>query len=197
MISRMPKLASVFVMTIALTGCVQVMEQLNRDLAAANAAMAGAGAGSVAKPGTMARMETSSREHQTQLVVPTETRTRDAMEAALPTVKKVLSIHQCVKSPEGLLQLNSLAIPGVNILQQEAVGPIYRFPNSEMYMKYHDRNKCVSVRAIDNWSMPALNALQFRAVYFAEDSGETVNFGYLLKRTDDGSWKLQSLGRSS
>jgi hypothetical protein len=81
----------------------------------------------------------------------------------------------------------------VDILRQGMMLPVYRYPNSQQFLKYHDRNKCMSVRAIDNWAMPALNALQFRAVYFADDSGETVSFGYLLKKADDGSWKLQGL----
>ena len=63
-------------------------------------------------------------------------------------------------------------------------------------MKYHNTNKCVSVSTIDQWTMPALNALQFRAVYFADDSGETFNFYYLFKKSDDGSWKIAWLGRN-
>lgn len=179
----MPKLAVAIAAMIALTGCKDAMEQLNRDLAAANASMAGTRTAS--RPGTMARMEESTKGQQTQLVVPTETRTRDAMEAALPMIKKVLSIHQCIKMTEGLLQLNSFALPGVDMSRQGM------YPNHQMFMKHHDRNKCVSVRSIDNWAMPALNALQFRAVYFADDSGETVNFRYLLKKSDDGSWRIQ------
>lgn len=66
-----------------------------------------------------------------------------------------------------------------------------RFPNSGFQMKYHDRNKCVSVQAIDKWQMPALNALVFRAIYVADDSGETANFMYVLKKDDEGQWKLE------
>ena len=64
------------------------------------------------------------------------------------------------------------------------------YPNTPIYMKYHDHNKCVRVSALDQWTMPALNALEFRTVYFADDSGETVNFRYLFKKIDDGSWML-------
>lgn len=184
------KLAAALALTLTLAGCQEAMQQLNRDLAAANASMAGA------KPGTMASATSTGKEQQTQLTVPTETRTREAMEAALPTVKKVLSIHQCVKVYDGMLQLNNLAVAGVDIRRGFNYMPD-SYPNSDSYMKYHDRNKCVSVRAIDNWAMPALNALQFRAVYFADDSGETVNFSYLMKKVDDGSWKLQTIQRIS
>lgn len=187
------RLAGTLALALTLAGCVEQMQQLNRDLAAANAALAGGQGqtGSFAKPGTMAIANQTGKETQTQLIVPTDPRTREAMDAALPTIKKVLAIHQCIKIEDGMLQLNYWAVPGVN--PSSGWLPYATFPDSTRYMKYHDRNKCVSVRAIDNWAMPALNALQFRAVYFAEDSGETVNFGYLMKKVDDGSWKLQSL----
>jgi|GEM_PF-7112813 len=138
----------------------------------------------VTAPGFIASAPDSGKE--IQLILPPDTRTREAIDAALPIVKKVLAIHQCVKTLDGMLQLNFWAVPGVNF--RGSFNSVY--PNSTWYMKYHDRNKCVSVRAIDNWAMPALNALKFRVVYFAEDSGETVNFAYLLKKIDDGSWKL-------
>jgi hypothetical protein len=43
--------------------------------------------------------------------------------------------------------------------------------------------------------MPALNALQFRAVYYADDSGETISYLYLIKKSDDGTWKLAQFNR--
>lgn len=185
---RIFNLAGALALAFTLAGCQEALQQLNRDLAAANASMS-------AKPGTMARMSETSKEQQTQLIVPTDTRTREAMDEAMPTIKKVLSIHQCVKEDDGLLQLNYWAVPGVDF-RGRVLGSGFFHPNSQYFMKYHDRNKCLGVRTIDNWAMPALNALRFRAVFFAEDSGETVNFSYLMKKMDDGSWKLQKLDRT-
>ena len=186
------KLAGMLAFTLALTGCAKELEQLNRDLAAANATMANQRAASLAqaqRADTMALPETQTgKEKPTQLIAPTDTRTREAMDSALPTIKKVLEIHSCIKTNDGALQLNYLAVPGVDIRNYY----LEKFPNHPGYMQYHDRNKCVSLRTIDNWTMPALNALKFRSVYFAEDSGETVNFEYLMKKMDDGSWRLQS-----
>jgi len=61
-------------------------------------------------------------------------------------------------------------------------------------MRHHNKNRCVGVRAIDQWSMPALNVLQFRVVYFAEDSGEAANFFIQFKLSDGGAWLLSSIG---
>ncbi len=182
MIASAMKLTSVLAVFLSLAGCQQSLQQLNRDLAAANAN----------RPGAMASATPASKEQQTKLTVPTDQRTREAMEAALPAIKKILSIHQCIKVTDGMLQLNHMAVPGVSF-----AGAWNLYPNNAYFMKYHDRNNCVSVRAIDNWAMPALNALQFRAVYFAEDSGETINFSYLMKKVDDGSWKLQTIERAN
>jgi hypothetical protein len=179
------RLAGALSLAASLAGCQEAMQQLNRDLAALNNAP---------KPGTMARMPEGGKDQQTQLIVPADTRVREAMEAALPTVKKVLAIHQCVKTHDGLLQLNQWAVPGADLRRWGQGGS---FPNHYDWMRYHDRNKCVGVRAIDNWSMPALNALRFRAVFFADDSGETINFTYLLKRTDDGSWLVETFRQGS
>ncbi len=177
---------------ISLAACsTEQLHKFNQDLAALNGGLAD-NSSPTAKPGTMAvNAPSTDKTAPTKLIVPNDTRTKAAMDAALPNVKKILAIHQCVKVDEGMLQLNYYTVSGVSI---RAYG---NYPDHQWFMKYHDKNKCVGVQAIDSWTMPAMNALQFRAVYFAEDSGETVNFGYLMKKTEDGSWKLESLEKTS
>lgn len=128
----------------------------------------------------------ASQSKPVQLIAPNDKQTVAAIDEALPIIKKVLGIHPCLKDSESVRLMNTYAVPGVNL----ATGAWYIFPNNPSFLKYHDRNKCVSVNTIDQWTMPALNALQFRVVYFADDSGETVNFQYLFKKVDDGSWKI-------
>lgn len=179
-------------LSLGLSGC-QGLQQLNRDLASVNQVLSsGSRSGGPALGGGMAVLPEAGTSQQTQLIVPKDTRTAEAMDAALPTIKKVLAIHQCIKTADSLRLLNSYAVPGVDLSHYL----MKDYPNNESSMRFHDRNKCVSVRTIDQWAMPALNALQFRTVYFAEDSGETVNFSYLLKRQDDGSWKIASYRRT-
>lgn len=187
----MPKLAVAIAAMIALTGCKDAMEQLNRDLAAANAAMAGSS--TLSKPGTMARMDTSVQQQKTQLIVPKDQKVEEAVDAALPTIKKVLAVHQCARSDDALLPLNRLAITGVNI---PATSYGWGYPLQSTYFKYHDMTKCLGIHSIDEFSMLALNALRFRVVYFAEDSGETVNFWFLFKKADDGTWRIAAAPRT-
>ncbi len=174
----------------SLAGCKQAMEQLNRDLDNLNQGLASASQTrmSAAKPGTIA--SPAAQTTQIQLIVPNDERTKAAMDAALPTIKKVLAIHQCIKVDDGMLQLNVYGLPGVSMERWEL-----GYPNNSRFMKYHDRSKCVSIRAIDNFVMPALNALNFRVVYFAEDSGETVNFGFQMRKAEDDRWLISSSPR--
>lgn len=199
--SRLNVCAIIVGLSLGLSGCAQDLAKFNQDLAALNKSLAekgrsqaSAGSSGGAQTGgvAMATQPEAGQSKQVQMIVPNDKQVAAAIDEALPTIKKVLGIHQCVKNNESLRQMNIYAVPGENMASQMGVG--YSFPNSPNFMKYHDRNKCVSVRAIDQWTMPALNALKFRAVYFADDSGETINFTYLFKKSDDGSWKIAGLG---
>lgn len=131
----------------------------------------------------------ASQSKPTQVIIPKDKRTAAAIDEAMPTIKKILSIHQCLKENAGLRQMNYFAVTGMDMLKY---GNPYnaKIGLPIVNMQYHDNNKCLSVQSLDHWSMPALNALLFRAVYFADDSGEVANFLYLFKKVDDGSWKI-------
>jgi hypothetical protein len=133
-----------------------------------------------------------SPKNQPQLIIPSDKPTTDAMKEAMPNIQNVLAIHMCIKDGESLRLMNQFAVAGVNMVNPSLFGNDFRFPNNLNFLKYHDINMCVNLRVLDQWVMPALNALQFRAVYFAEDSGEVINFEYLFKKVSDGSWKVFS-----
>lgn len=185
MVSRLKIGAAIVGLTIGLSGCAQDLAKFNQDLAALNQALAGGAQGGGVQSGGMAMAaKPAGQSKPIQLIVPNDKRTAAAIDEAMPNIKKVLGIHQCVKDQDSMRQLNIYAVPGVNI-----AADAYHVPNGTN-MRYHDLNKCVSISALDQWTMPALNALQFRAIYFADDSGETVNYLYLFKKVDDGSWKI-------
>ena len=171
----------------ALAGCAtKDLEQFNRDLANLNQKLAGGPVGLPVNARGMATQATPDNGKAIELVVPNDKATEAAMDAALPTIKKVLSIHQCVSRVEGMRQLNFHSLPG-----NDFSGGYVQFPMSDM--RYHDMSKCLSVRTLDRWSMPAMNALVFRAVYFADDSGETTTHQLRFMRASDGSWRLAEI----
>lgn len=138
-------------------------------------------------------VQSEKTQKKAPVIIPKNKTTAAAIDAAMPTINKILSIHQCIREPQQLLSLNTLAIAGVSMMSgaPENGLPMYSFPNNKgIFMPYHDQSKCVGIRVIDRFGMPVLNAMNFRVVYLAEDSGETVNFGFLLKKADDGSWLL-------
>lgn len=168
---------------VGMAGCAD-FAAINAQAAQDRARMMGG-----AQTGGFAMAVQSAQSNPAQVIIPKDKRVATAIDEALPIVKKVLAIHQCIQNWESQRQLNVFAVPGTNMAPGGGFSET-SFPNNAVVMKFHNRNKCVGVTTLDQWAMPALNALQFRAVYFADDSGETVSFLYLFKKMEDGSWKL-------
>ena len=164
--------------TFGLSGCAQ----LNKDLADLNKKLAENRSQSV---GDVMAVQQDVSQSKSKLVIPNDKRVSTAIDEALPTIKKVLAIHQCLKDDDGMRLLNVHAVSGVNM--RDGHGYIEITPITRM--KYHDKNKCVSVQALDQWEMPALNALNLRVVFFSDESGEVSNFKYFFKKTDR-TWKI-------
>jgi hypothetical protein len=167
---------SVLPVALALGGCAD----LNKSLTEAN--------NSLITGRTIASAPASTTE--TRIEVPNDPKVSQAFDAALPTIQAVVGIQKCIKQADGMLLLNKYAVPGVAMVRSWWTQPI-------TVMTYHNKNNCVSVRAIDMVSMPALNALTIRVVYYAEDSGETVNYKMLFKKMDNDKWLLAETPRQA
>lgn len=173
----------------------KINEQGERDRAAITAGQQG-NASSQATGGTeqaggmaIVQEQEETQSKPTKLIIPKDKRTAAAIEEAKPLIQKVVSMHRCLKDNKGLRQLNFDAVPGTDMMRY--VNPYW--PKTGLpieNMKYHDNNKCLRAQTLDQFSMPAMNALLFRAIYFADDSGETANFLYLFMKTDEG-WKIR------
>ena len=176
---------------ISLTACAQQQfDQFNKDLAKFNQAISGGSAPAsrtAATPVGLAQTADAGQGTQTQLVIPADKTAAAALEAALPVIKKVVGIHQCMKDPSSTRLFSPYAVTG----GENKI--FYYFHTPITLSKYHDKSKCVSVRAIDQVTLLALNTLQIRVVYLAEDSGEASNFQMQFMKSDDGSWKLSTI----
>ena len=179
------------IFSLLLAGCAQDLARLNQTLHAINTGAPLPSQTAVA-PSQSVAPSAETQSQPTQLMIPSDKSVAAAMDVAMPNIKKVIALNRCMKSGDNMRMLNFYAVTGRNFGD---IGNSYSYPNRIDEMRYHDRNNCVAARTMDQWSMPALNALRFRVVYFAEDSGETVNFQYEFKRVEDGSWKLDSLRR--
>ena len=176
---------------VSLAACAQQqLDQFSRDMANLNAALAGgtaSGGRPAGTPGSQPQNSDAPRGASTQLVVPADKTAAAALDAALPTIKKVVSLHQCMKDPSEARLFSPYAVPGGenNVFSYGfyRYAPIYA-------SKYHDKNRCVSVRAIDQVTLLALNSLQARVVYLAEDSGEASSFQMQFMKAADGSWRV-------
>ncbi len=179
---------------VSLTACAQQQfDQFNKDMANLNAALAGGTASTVrtsSAPVALAQNSDTGKGASTQLVIPTDKTTAAALDGALPTIKKVIALHQCMTDPSGARLFAPYAVAGGenNVFSYGfyRYAPIYA-------AKYHDKSKCVSVRAIDQVSLLALNSLQIRVVYLAEDSGEASNFQMQFMKASDASWRVSRI----
>lgn len=179
---------------LSLSACAQQLSQLNQDLASLNQSLAAGSANSTsgAAPTVgLAQKTEPGKSAATQLIVPPDKAAAAALDSALPTIKKVIGLHECMKDASSARLFSPYAVPGgennifANLYYPE-FSPIVR-------TKFHDKNKCVGVRVIDQVALLALNALQFRVVYLAEDSGEANNFQMQFLKSGDGSWKLAKI----
>lgn len=187
-----------------LTGIKKITEQGEKDRAAIRARqqvvepaplqVAGQ-TGGTGQTGSLITTETAEEKQltPTQVTISKDKKTAVAIEEAMPLIKKIVSMHRCMKANGDIRQWNFDALPGVDMTKFTNVyWPKTMLPIEKM--QYHDNNKCLSAKVIDQFSMPAANALLFRAVYFADDSGEIDNFIYLFIKTDDG-WKIREFER--
>ena len=163
-------------------------------IVAVTAIITGCAEGPVSKTDAGVKNERLTNFDHTMIEVPTDPQVIASKDEALPFIQAAIYVHQCINNADDVRYLNRHSVPGVSFDDPSWVN--FNYPNSATYMRYHDRRKCVSVSAINQWTKPALNVLQFRAVYFAEDSGETVKFGYVFKKFDDGSWRINSIERN-
>jgi hypothetical protein len=194
-----------------LAGCSTAqLEKINKDLSSVNAALAGKSSGSAAAapntstvappPITALATPPATEGKSTQLIIPTDKAVAQAVDEALPTVKKILAIHRCVIDYQSLRLLNPFAVPGKVfgadiIADQMTYGRVVGVSPGKSW-KYHQKSTCPSIRAIDNWKMPALNALTFRVSFLADDSGEADIRYYSLLKSPSGAWELADINNS-
>jgi hypothetical protein len=180
-------------LSVALTGCAaQDLAKFNQNLTEFNASIgAGSNGAPIGSAVGLAKPTTSVQSRSMKRLVPSDKATATAMESAMPLVNKVVGIHSCVNNSEGLRMLNFHGVPGRDFRNNNVGGVAY---SPMEWMKYHDKSQCLAVRVLDQWAMPALNALTYRVVYFAEDSGETIQFQFQMGRQNDGVWLLSGIG---
>ena len=176
---------------IYLTGCAQQLEQINKDLANLNQSLAAARStpsGQAPFATGLAQNTDNGKGTPTQLIVPPDKAAAAALDAALPVAKKVIGIHQCMKDSASSRLLSPYTFPGN---ENNVLSPYKPIPLN--LTQYHDKSKCLGVRSIDQISLVALNTLQIRVVYLAEDSGEASNYRMQFVKLEDASWKIRRI----
>lgn len=174
-----------------LAGCASELHQVNQSLAAVNQALAAS-----SQPRTMQNTmngpaipkptSAQSQALQSQRSLGNvDTSIAATRQEAWPTIEKLIGFVACYPQYNAARYLHQYLIPNAYIL--EVAVPM----NS---MNYHPKTQCVSIARMDNWSMPARNALAFRTVYVSESSGESQSYNYEMVKQPDGAWLYRRVG---
>lgn len=106
--------------------------------------------------------------------------TAAAVKEASGVITDFMKIESCM-SGYNASPLNQFAAPGKTYPDMNYIGPM-------LGMKYHARDKCLTITKIHGFEMPAKNALAFEVLFTADDSGETTKRYYTVQKQDDDSW---------
>jgi len=163
---------------LLLAGCVQEMQQLNKDLGAVNTALAGGSTGNYG--GSFAPTMTAQQESSLNNALSTSNNGNfnQAKSEASNAIRQVIARSACDRDTT------------------RAVG-VYRAPGYTYFgsplnsLRYHPKGQCLTVARIDGWEMPARNALRFRVLYTSDASGETRSLRYELTKQPEGEWLFQ------
>lgn len=112
---------------------------------------------------------------------------QEKIESARDRATQIITIQACYKGYDPYRLLSRWLMPGRD--------PALTINSTMFHLTYHDKNTCMSVDRIDNFSEPAKNALSYRVVFVSDSSGESRNFNYTLVRQSDGEWLILNAGR--
>lgn len=94
-------------------------------------------------------------------------------------IEKILRVSACYSDSNPHTVLRQYSLPEKSFFEM----PMWR-------TQYHPRSNCLTVTRLDSWKMLARNALTFRAVFVSEESSESTQVVYEMRRQPDGVWLL-------
>jgi hypothetical protein len=164
-------------------GCsTQQLQAMNQQLAAVNQSMAAA----TAPVGPPMPQPTAAQQQQllAQINQPqAQAQIQTAVQQAGPTIQKVVQFMACYPGWNPDRYLTQYFAPGGAV---DMAPPIKG-------MRYAPAGQCLDIVRMDNWQMPALNALKFRVVYSSPASGESATENITFQREGASTWLLRSI----
>jgi hypothetical protein len=169
--------------TLLISGCASAVEDFNKNLSAIHA-----GRQKGIKHNRGNQVLPITPEQQNQIAQELSRKVPDARMQALitdasPAIKEFIGKVSCLppNTSDGTKYKNLFAIFAVPGRDLFILSPLNNTP-------YHNKSACLTVKKIQGWTAPALNALQFEVVYTAEDSGESAKKQHQTIKQPDGTW---------
>jgi len=160
--------------SFALTGCTaEQLRSVNQQIANLNRTLSGP---IMPQPTAAQQQQIISAINQPQ----SNQKIQQAISEAEPVIQKFIQFLACYSTDHN---------PSRYLIQ-------YSAPNASFSslvtpfsgMQYAPRNMCLDVVRMDNWNMPALNALEFRTIFQSSVSGESSSRTFTFQKQPNGEW---------
>ncbi|MGL5292587.1 MAG: hypothetical protein ACRDBT_01610 [Aeromonas sp.] len=178
----------------ALSGCAgNPMQNINDGLSSihnsldsVNSILSGKPSASSNATGSPQTLAVFTPAQESQLVASLNQGSQDreinqAIREATPTISGVIKKYAC-DIDSNMVSMNEFLAPGKTVL---AVG-------YNIYDKYHDSSKCLTVVRVQGWQMPAKNALKYEVIYLSDISGKSSKRLAEVVKQPNGEWLLTS-----
>jgi hypothetical protein len=108
-----------------------------------------------------------------------------ARQEAYATIERALAAYACTPKGKAVPFVGSVAAPNSFGLNSTG-GP------ADQTM--HDTgSQCFDVTRVDAWSMPAINVLNYRAIFVSKSSAESSQRNFQLTKQPDGVWLFSKI----
>lgn len=183
----MKKCITMTAIALSISGCTSTLKDINNGLSTINSGLSTVNSTLSGQPALQQENSVSlSSAQQAKLQSILNQKTQDkniniAVSEASTVISEFIGMNSCITGYNGSM-LNRYAAPGKLYPSNNYIGaPVPQ-------MRYHDKSSCASVLRIQDWKMPARNALRFEVSYISDTSGEVIKDNNEVVKQPSGEW---------
>jgi len=184
---QMKKSVAITTIALSISGCTSTLKDINTGLSTINSGLSSVNSTLSGQPALQQGSGASlSSTQQAKLQSTLNQKTQDknidtAISEASPVISEFIGMNSCITNYNGSM-LNRYAAPGKRYASNNYIGA----PAPQM--RYHNKTSCASVLRIQDWKMPARNALRFEVSYISDTSGEVIKGNHEVVKQPSGEW---------
>jgi hypothetical protein len=183
----MKKSIAITAIALSISGCTSTLQDINSGLSSINSGLSTVNSTLSGEPALQqdnSASLSSTQQAKLQSILTQKTQDKNiniAISEASPVISEFISMNACITGYNGSM-LNRYAASGKLYASNNYIGaPVPK-------MRYHDKSSCASVLRIQDWKMPARNALRFEVSYISDTSGEVIKGNHEVVKQSSGEW---------